>query len=544
MRCEIEAELTPERFAEAGEPCRLFRDEARGLVALMSVMPQAGRPGRWLFVDAAPPVHRLSVYRESDGLLLGLMTTRFPIQDVAFDPHGESVLVATGSYDGGWFFNGFLLRHHWRTGITEQMLGCGRDALACRYNAGGTITVLLRPENEEEFDGDAWNIVLGLEIDAGPGPWHGESAELCREDNRLAGLRPSRPSDHGFSDEILKHDPEQQRAWAQEAAEWLRGVQTEPHYYGIRDLMWLDAETFAVAANGLLLEVREVPGSVRQRFATDANSVELIRHPRLGLLAHVQRCGPFRSGSPDAHSELWRWQNNQMHLSLGLDRLHAFSFDVSGHGLAVDVSWANHRQRKNLLLSPEGHVMTIVDCGNNNRIGETAFPHGLDALYFLKRESEEDFKNQGYRMWRHEGGGRFVQVRPWDPLERNFCPVAGIACSEGLFLGAGPAYDRTSHQQPVNALELMEMQSGRRLLSITIQGSPTRVALTEDKRTAAVGIADGGLTFFDMESRRVACEIRLEKHGMPSVPLALAFRGGKLLIGTQDGRVLLGRLVE
>ena len=121
------------------------------LVALASMMPHLGYPGHWLHPDNPPPSHRLGIYTERDGKLLGVIATKFPVNDIAFSPDGESILVATGSYDGGWCFQGYLLRFNWQTGSTEQLLGQCREVVACRYNDDGSITVLMRPENEEEF---------------------------------------------------------------------------------------------------------------------------------------------------------------------------------------------------------------------------------------------------------------------------------------------------------------------------------------------------------------------------------------------------------
>jgi WD40 repeat protein len=545
MKCIIEAELTPNRFAELGQPCHIFREPARKLVALASQMPHLGYPGHSLFTETSPPQHRLSIYSESDGTLLGVIATKFPINDVVFDPDAENVLIATGSYDGGFFFSGYLLRYNWRTRNTEQMLGQSRDIVACRYDDGGTITVLMRPNNEEEFldDGrDDWSIVLGLKIDSGPGPWSREPAEVPREDPRLDGLPPSVPSDHGFSDDVLIQDRDKHLIWRQEAVEWLQGVRAE-YYCGIWDLQWIDSSIFAVTANKLAIELRDIHGDVRKRIECEGSGVELINHPHLGLLSHVQQHGQY-GGSIDTKSELWQWSEGQPPTKHSFERPYAFSFDLLGHGLAIDLSWGNQRDRRNLILGPSGRTVASVDCGITDRLGPVALPHGLDSLYFLKRESDETFGNNDYQLWRHQGEGRFVCARQWDSPDRDFCPVTSIAYSKDVFLGAGPVWNRSVHQNLGRFLELVELKTGRRLLSIQLQGSPTRVAVSEDKQTGIVGYADGRLAIYDLKTRRAIGDFLLSKNGMPSVPLALAINGNNLLIGTHDGRVLAARLVS
>lgn len=190
MKCVFESELTPSRFSEIGDPCRIFHDRERGLVAIASRTPHLGYPGRWLFPEISPSANRLSIYLEADGSLLGCIATKFPINDVSFSPDSESVVIATGSYDGGWCFEGYLLRFNWRNNETEQLLGQSRDFVACRHEPNGAITTLMRPENEEEFweteQLDSWSIVLAVKFDGRSSPWKGAPVEVSREDRGKA----------------------------------------------------------------------------------------------------------------------------------------------------------------------------------------------------------------------------------------------------------------------------------------------------------------------------------------------------------------------
>jgi hypothetical protein len=46
--------------------------------------------------------------------MLGCIPTKHPINDVCFSPDGKNAVIATGSYDGGWCFEGYLLRFFYR----------------------------------------------------------------------------------------------------------------------------------------------------------------------------------------------------------------------------------------------------------------------------------------------------------------------------------------------------------------------------------------------------------------------------------------------
>jgi hypothetical protein len=391
---------TPSRFSEVGEPYRIFQDQGRGLVAIASQMPHLGYPGHWLFPDASPSAHRLSIYNQRDGTMLGCIPTKHPINDVCFSPDGKNVVIATGSYDGGWCFEGFLLRFFYHAGRVEQLLGQCRKVSACRYESDGSITALRRPENEEEFaeEGlDAWSIVQCVKIGSAQDQWSAKLPERPRKDARMVGLPPSVPSDHGFHNVILNPTTDHRRSWQQEATRWLEEVRAE-YYTGIWNLRWMNREAFALVAHGVALEQRSILSGVLHRLETPENGAELINHPFLGLLSHVQFAGQY-GGTIDSRSELWQWRHDGHPTKIQFEKPYAFSFDSLGNGLAIDVSWANQRERKSLILAPTGQTPQSVDCGTSDRLGPIAFPHGLDAHYFLKREGEQIFNNNDdYRL--------------------------------------------------------------------------------------------------------------------------------------------------
>jgi hypothetical protein len=499
-------------------------------------MPNLGHPGRWLFPDSHPAAHRLAVYNESNGTLIGCVPIQYPVNDVAFSSNGENVLIATGKYDGGHFFVGYLLRFNFITGETEQLLGQCREVLSCRYDGDEFISALLRPADEEEFEGDAWSIAIAIRIPSGPGPWSGEKVETPREDKRLIGLTPSLPCAAGFPDFVFDRSLERSAELRKRALGWLSSMQAES-YSGICDLRWIDEGHFAFVARGVSIETRTVTGERLKRVPCEGCGVELVDHPHLGLLSHVQLT-ENHGGRIDTRSELWLWDENVEPTKLAFNKPYSFSFDCTGLGLAIDVSGANRKERRNLFLARDGQVVQSVDCGVSDRLAPTSFPHNLDALYFLKREGEETFRNNDYRLWRHDGSGEFACLRPWDNAEHDFCPVVSRAYTPTSILGAGPTWNRISHHKIGLFLELIDVKNGHRSASIEIPSSPTCIAVTDDQGTAVVGSVDGGVRCLDLSSGITIGEIFLSNRSAVSVPLSLAVKRNQILVGTNDGRIL------
>lgn len=59
----------------------------------------------------------LSLYNKKNGGLRNQITIKYPINDYAYDTKGQSIILSTGEYDGGCFFEGELLK--WKLNSNE-----------------------------------------------------------------------------------------------------------------------------------------------------------------------------------------------------------------------------------------------------------------------------------------------------------------------------------------------------------------------------------------------------------------------------------------
>src|SRR5450432_2280982 len=118
----VEAELTPARFAEVGRLAGAYRSDHGSVVALASDFELLYWPARAIY-QGHRLRHRVSLYSSDLAVRLGVFDgARFPINDLAFHPNLPLVAIATGSYDGGWFFEGELLLWNWETGASVKVL--------------------------------------------------------------------------------------------------------------------------------------------------------------------------------------------------------------------------------------------------------------------------------------------------------------------------------------------------------------------------------------------------------------------------------------
>ncbi|MEU4777364.1 hypothetical protein [Micromonospora sp. NPDC023633] len=139
----IDRVLGDRPFAEVGEPALAVAEESRGLLAVA---------GTYEFVTA--PV---GVYDVGDLGCRALLRSGYPVHAMAFHPTFPLLVVGTGRYDGGYFFEGELLLMDLETSTEVSLIEhpLGRQVLALEWLTGQELRVLMAPPDDWQ-DKDAW----------------------------------------------------------------------------------------------------------------------------------------------------------------------------------------------------------------------------------------------------------------------------------------------------------------------------------------------------------------------------------------------------
>jgi hypothetical protein len=124
-------------FAEVGDPALAVADERRRLLAVA---------GTHEFGSAAP----VGVYGTDDLACRALLRARYPVHAMAFHPGLPILAVGTGSYDGGYFFEGELLLLDLETGTAASLIEheLGRQVLGLEWLNEQELCVLMAPPDD------------------------------------------------------------------------------------------------------------------------------------------------------------------------------------------------------------------------------------------------------------------------------------------------------------------------------------------------------------------------------------------------------------
>lgn len=486
----INRDLGDRPFAEIGEPALAVADKGRGLLAVA---------GTYEF-GAAP----VGVYDVGDLACRALLRSGYPVHAMAFHPALPVLVVGTGRYDGGYFFEGELLLLDLETGTAVSLIEhpLGRQVLALEWLTGQELRVLMAPPDDWQ-DKDAWA--------------EGHVAVVRRRDWRvvppksitgkeLAGPRVAAPRFDSREDARC--------AVSSLSADWdpRRDVRAVEELSDGRILATLDG---AQAESWLLSGDRQwtVPDDKGGRdivIATDERSVwvSLMR--------------------PE-------WEKRPQSL--------------------VRLSLEDGAQLEQLTLSAPA---SLVPCADGL---PAVAPAGRSRLrirrgsrvYFRDIDREREWTPKPREAWlaaadlqdppiaghpREPTEREFRRLLPysWTPGETHFAGP-GVETTDGSLVHAGTVYRGHGLQPGGSFVVRRKVTSGEPRWVFRTDRKATD--LDADAETAYVAYGDGEIVALDLYDGTVRWRRQLTVAAVPAIPTALTVAGpGRLLIGTSDGRIL------
>lgn len=143
-------------FVEIGDPTAVATSSSLVVVAGGLGHPQWNGHDVSSRSDRTIGWHPVGLYDAHALRCLGVLTTRWQANDLAIHPTRPVVAIATGSYDGGYLFEGELLVHDLDTATTTVVLA-GRCVERVSWRDARTLDLVLAPVADEAFE--SWDDV-------------------------------------------------------------------------------------------------------------------------------------------------------------------------------------------------------------------------------------------------------------------------------------------------------------------------------------------------------------------------------------------------
>lgn len=530
----LETELTPSRFAEIGRPAGAYRRSAGGLVALVSDFDLLYWPARGIY-EGHRLRHRISLYSPDLHTRLGVFDgARYPINDVAFHPSEPVLAIATGTYDGGWLFEGELFLWNWDANQAVKVLSENREVSRVRFVDSDTLALLLRPRDEEEYGEDAaFDAFIGGTLN----DLRGFRELGLREgdaDPRIAGFGPVDPGSLHLRPGSFKPE-DHDRQWREE----LGAADFEPRHR-VWDVAWLGPDRLLAVHDRCHLESWSPNGRREHIIRGNGHGVQLLRSAESAFVHVLERANVF-TGSHD-RSTLLELRDAELVGVAGFDHGVLFSVDRAGRFLCRDTGdLAQKRERRDAVIGSGGRVLLSQDLGHYDCFNHHLRIDGGDDLYFLRGTPASS--HQSKVLCRIDTTGSVKECFRWDTEEQHL--MCGTACllSTGILVRAYRVYD--PHPQRFSAyVEAREMPTGRRRWRRSVSALVTCMTSVDRQPWLIYALTDGHVGVLDVETGDLAFETNLHLDGVSSVALSMCALGDRIALGTIDGRLLLLRIEE
>jgi len=247
MRIDDQIVLGNGAFAEIGRPTGVYWDKRASRIAIASSFNFLQWHGRDIQERRALS-YRVSVYDVYPLRRVAVLDlARFPINDIAFHPHKPLLAVATGSYDGGYYYEGALLLWDLSRGEAVSVLDESREVTRCRFDdAGEALHIILRPPDDTAEDDEGHVHLLQATIAR-------EAWEPMRQGNVLVqGLAFTDAREHVERTGYTLREDQVVRRELQRVAEQA-GQRYEPRWH-VWDVAWSPEGDILAVRNNTALE--------------------------------------------------------------------------------------------------------------------------------------------------------------------------------------------------------------------------------------------------------------------------------------------------
>lgn len=524
-------------FAEAGEPVVAVHCEARGLVAVGGDLGELYWSGRSVKGWSG---HRVGVYGAGELDCRQVVSTRWPVNSADFHPSLPLLAVGTGTYDGGYQFEGELLIVDLAGGgVVSAIDGC-REVRRVRWRDDGrALELVVAPFDEGHaekphaygfaavVEREDWCSVTDGSVTAreltGPRVRAGQRPEGVQEAAReaLAALCGAPPA---------KWSP-RRRVWAVEAL--------------------TDGRVLA-ALDGTALESWLPSGQLEWRRADPHGARQLSVCPGEES-AWVNLARPNRwtdSGWEDVPGVVER-------LSLADGSVLAaaevafpalLTADLEGR-IALRDTRLDGRKPPTVLLTPEHREPGSVVIGGYDTFNHYFPVRHSPELLFLQGRKKKTWKDKRVVAVDLPADGGEPEIRRLFPLEWDTGRGAHLSGGPALRLtGPGDGSGALVHAgsvhhphgpQPGHAFVVRRrFPDGLPQWVFTADHAVTD--LDTDGDTVFAALTSGEVVAVDAADGTVRWRTRLTVDGVPAVALSLAAAGPRqLVLGTVDGRVLV-----
>lgn len=519
-------------FREIGQPDQVSEAAHGGLIAVGGSL---GLPQWHGYAAHGAPVwggpvrnwHRVGVYDATTLECRFLVPLHWPVHSLAFDPLVQVLAIGTGSYDGGYFFQGELVILDLATGRTASVLDQQREVLGVEWLDSHRLTIVLSPASEAAanpeptaatLQSDRWNLMAAGSVVV---------ADLA---TRPADPAP-RSSTTQAADDLTRLAERVGRPWDVRRQVW----SVEPTSTGILS-----------CCEGVEVEAWTSPHTVAYRHAAAGSGRQLVIDGDTVVTNVEPPWGPARTGFERSPSVIRRIEIESGRV-LTQHSVDAPCILTSAEGslVARDTRWDRQTPKQSVVFDDSNPAGRPIELGGydlfNHYFAIRRAPHHLALEGRPDEPSKDKWVVRVRPLFRPAPTQRLFPLE-WDPARDGH-----LQGGPGVFISDadGDAIVHSGHVHSGQGLLPGQAFVVRRSYPDgapiwLVPGDCQAVGLDESGGLIAVAFLDGTILRIDAESGAIIDRHVAVVNGHPVAPLSLAIDSdGRAVIGTMDGRIVV-----
>lgn len=521
----------------SGKITGVFFNPTGEIAAVASAFPLLANPRARAAYGGQVLRYRVALYRRGNPVPFAVFDgLRHRVNDVAFHPAHSVVAIGSGSYDGGYMFEGDLQVWDWRSGQSRRPFQDIPEVVRCAWDAAGDrIEAWVRPW-DEEWEGlpddrpdAAFDTLFIVRALYGATTWSDERRKLELSSLDLAPEgNPSAPA----AEPLL--------------AQWL-GLPELALRGAIHDLAWLDERRIAAVHDGCVLEIHDTGGGPVTAYAGAGHGSEIIR--TAGVHVHVVESSnqPGMLGRQD--SRLYTLSDSGLNLVREYEGEYTFSASSQGQLLARRNRVPATRNARDVLRDLDSGEERSVDLGHYDCFNHYLRIDGAPSLFCVQGTPASS--HEAKRLCRVSADG---EVQPlWPVLKANGKPDSHAmelcGCHVDDSVGAGLVISGRHYSPAVRAactgfIYRKPLDRDREIWRRPTTASASAVIFIPACGLVAASFLDGGLLLLDAASGDIRLRANMQLDGLPALVHAMDAQGDKLAMGTADGRIAVNAVGE
>lgn len=489
--------------------------------------------------------YRLALHRRGEAVPFAAFDRlRFHINDVAFHPTEPVVAIATGSYDGGYFFEGDLVLWNWIDDLHGRPVAQIPEVVRCRFDESGKVVESLVRPWDEEWEGlpepredTAFDSLFPVRVSYSGAAFagtHSVQIEL------MPGARLERAQvvAHGFA-EIAISDADEAES---RALSWFN-LTHQKMRHAIRDVCWLDDQHLAVVHDGCVLEIFDMAGDRTGAFYGEGFGSEILKSTP--PCVHIVEPPPLadRYSPQRGVAKLCAISNGELTEVGSFEGEYTFSSTPSGHILGRLNRIPAGNSTKDVLLDLAGSgEAKKTDLGHYDCFNHYIGIDGAPYLFFLQGTPQTSHKDKRLCVVQPTGAVRTL----WPLLAADGTNASHAMECCGCFVGDGAGegvvvsgrhYDPNPSRPVAGFIYRKALGADRELWRHGTDACASAIAFVPDEGLIAAALLDGTLMLLRAADGHVLFTGKARVDGVRTIIFCMDANRDRLAIGTVDGRI-------